>query len=181
MPVELRRNQQSNALQNRRVAHWPPRPKNEHVVSRFHCPQKEKAAGPGDFVVTSLRDQPSIGMALARGPRRILAVAAGATQAGQPARSPGAIRRLVELGLKAKGGRWFPDVKFAMGEGKMTYRKKQSWPADRIQRRLRADEALMEIVRAERVFRASRKQSDIPAKPKGPIRGMVEIGLKKGK
>jgi hypothetical protein len=68
-----------------------------------------------------------------------------------------------------------------MGEGKMTYRKKQSWPADRIQRRLRADEALIEIVRAERVFRASRKQSDIPAKPKGPIRGMVEIGLKKGK
>ena len=40
---------------------------------------------------------------------------------------------------------------------------------------------MMEIVRAERVFRASRKQSDIPAKPKGPIRGMVEIGLKKGK
>ena len=39
----------------------------------------------------------------------------------------------------------------------------------------------MEIVRAERVFRASRKQSDIPAKPKAPIRGLVKIGLKKGK
>jgi hypothetical protein len=60
----------------------------------------------------------------------------------------------------------------------MTYRKKQSWPGDRIQRRLRADEALMEIVRAERVFRASRKQPDIPAKPQGPIRRLVEIGLK---
>jgi hypothetical protein len=64
-----------------------------------------------------------------------------------------------------------------MGEGKMTYRKKGSWPADRIQRRLRAGEALMEIVRAERVFRASRKQSGIPAKPEG-IRRLVEIGLK---
>jgi hypothetical protein len=59
----------------------------------------------------------------------------------------------------------------------MTYRKKQSWPADRIQRRLRADEALMELVRAERVFLASRKQPDVPAKP-GPIRRLVEIGLK---
>jgi hypothetical protein len=63
----------------------------------------------------------------------------------------------------------------------MTYRKKQSWPADRIQRRLRADEALMEIVRAERVFRANRKQSDIPAKPQASVRRMVEFGLKKGK
>jgi hypothetical protein len=65
-----------------------------------------------------------------------------------------------------------------MAEGKMTYRKKQSWPADRKQRRLRADQALMEIVRAERVFRASRKQSDIPVKPKAPIRRLVEIGLR---
>jgi hypothetical protein len=65
-----------------------------------------------------------------------------------------------------------------MGEGKMTYRRKQSWPADRIQRRLRAGEALMEIVRAERVLRASRKQSDIPAKPQAPVRRLVEIGLK---
>jgi hypothetical protein len=63
----------------------------------------------------------------------------------------------------------------------MTYRKKQSWPGDRIQRRLRVDEALMEMVRAERVFRASRKQPDIPAKPETPIRRPVEIGLKKGK
>jgi hypothetical protein len=65
-----------------------------------------------------------------------------------------------------------------MGEGKMTYRRKQSWPADRIQRRLRAGEALMEIVRAERVFLASRKQPDIPPKPETPIRRLVEIGLK---
>src|ERR1700728_3157584 len=60
----------------------------------------------------------------------------------------------------------------------MAYRRKQSWPADRIQRRLRAGEALMEIVRAERVFRASRQQSDTPAKPEA-IRRLVEIGLKK--
>jgi hypothetical protein len=64
-----------------------------------------------------------------------------------------------------------------MGEGKMTYRRKQSWPADRIQRRLRAGEALMEIVRAERVLRASRKQPDIPAEPEA-IRRLLEIGLK---
>ena len=39
----------------------------------------------------------------------------------------------------------------------------------------------MEIVRAERVFRANRKQSDIPAKPQAAVRRMVEFGLKKGK
>jgi CspA family cold shock protein len=38
----------------------------------------------------------------------------------------------------------------------------------------------MEMVRAERVFRANRKQPDIPAKPETPLRGLVEIGLKKG-
>jgi hypothetical protein len=39
----------------------------------------------------------------------------------------------------------------------------------------------MELVRAERVFLASRKQPDVPAKP-GPIRRLLEIGLKaKGK
>ena len=59
----------------------------------------------------------------------------------------------------------------------MIYRKKQFWPADRIQRRLRAGEALMEIVRAERVFLAICKQPDIPAKPEA-IRRLVEIGLK---
>jgi hypothetical protein len=59
----------------------------------------------------------------------------------------------------------------------MTYRKKRSWPANRIQRRLRPDEALIEMVRAERVFVASRKQQDIPAKPK-PSRRLVELGLK---
>jgi hypothetical protein len=36
----------------------------------------------------------------------------------------------------------------------------------------------MEIVRAERVFLASRKQPDNPAKPETPIRRPVEIGLK---
>jgi hypothetical protein len=38
----------------------------------------------------------------------------------------------------------------------------------------------MEIVRAERVFLASRKQPDIPAEPEA-IRRLVELGLKKGK
>jgi hypothetical protein len=64
-----------------------------------------------------------------------------------------------------------------MGQSKMTYRKKQSWPADRIQRRHRAGETLMEIVRAERVFLASRKRPDIPAKPEA-IRRPVELRLK---
>jgi hypothetical protein len=56
----------------------------------------------------------------------------------------------------------------------MTDRNNQSWPTDRIQRRLSADEALMEIVRAERVFRASHEQPDIPAKPeitRRPVEG----------
>jgi hypothetical protein len=35
----------------------------------------------------------------------------------------------------------------------------QRWPAAKIQRRLRADESLIEMVRAERVFRASREQT----------------------
>jgi hypothetical protein len=39
----------------------------------------------------------------------------------------------------------------------MSDQDKQCWPAAKIQRRLRADEALIEIVRAERVFLASRK------------------------
>jgi hypothetical protein len=62
----------------------------------------------------------------------------------------------------------------------MTYRKKQPWPADRIQRQLRRDEALKEMVRAERVFIASRKQLDNPTKPEA-IRRLVELGLKQGK
>jgi hypothetical protein len=53
----------------------------------------------------------------------------------------------------------------------------QCWPAAKIQRRLRADEVLREMVRAERVFRASRKQPDIPAKPE-TNRRLVEIWLK---
>ena len=59
----------------------------------------------------------------------------------------------------------------------MTDRNNKSWPADRIQRRLHADEALMEIVRAERVFRASREQPDTQAKPE-TIRRVVGLGLK---
>ena len=59
----------------------------------------------------------------------------------------------------------------------MAYRRKQSWPADRIQRRLRADEALMEIVRAQRVFRASSKQPDVPAKTEA-IRRPIKMGPK---
>jgi len=39
----------------------------------------------------------------------------------------------------------------------------------------------MEIVRAQRVFRASSKQPDVPPKPQAPVRRMVEFGLKKGK
>jgi hypothetical protein len=53
----------------------------------------------------------------------------------------------------------------------------QRWPADRIQRRLRADESLIKMVRAERVFLASRKQLDNPAKT-GTIRRRVQLGLK---
>jgi hypothetical protein len=59
----------------------------------------------------------------------------------------------------------------------MTYRGKPSWPADRIQRTLRANEALKELLRAQRVFLASREQSDIPVRPEA-IRRLVEIGLK---
>jgi hypothetical protein len=40
---------------------------------------------------------------------------------------------------------------------KMSDAKTQSWPSDKIQRRLRRDEALIEMVRAERVFLASRR------------------------
>jgi hypothetical protein len=59
----------------------------------------------------------------------------------------------------------------------MSYKGGQTWPAVRIQRRLRTDEALMEIIRAQRVYLASRQQPDIPAKPEA-IRRLVEIGLK---
>ena len=50
---------------------------------------------------------------------------------------------------------------FDQTEGKMSDQDKQCWPAAKIQRQLRADEALIEIVRAQRVFLASRKQPDI--------------------
>jgi hypothetical protein len=41
----------------------------------------------------------------------------------------------------------------------MSDQDKQCWPAAKIQRQLRADEALIEMVRAQRVFLASRKQT----------------------
>jgi hypothetical protein len=51
------------------------------------------------------------------------------------------------------------------------------WLAAAIQRRLRVDEALIEMVRAERVFLASRGHSEIPGEP-GAIRRLVDRGLK---
>jgi hypothetical protein len=66
-------------------------------------------------------------------------------------------------------------------DGNMTYPGKPSWPADRIQRTLRANEALKELLRAQRVYLASREQLDIPVRPEA-IRRLVELGLKaKGK
>jgi hypothetical protein len=56
----------------------------------------------------------------------------------------------------------------------------QRWPAAKIQRRLRRDEALIEMVRAERVFIASRGRPDIPATPEA-TRPLVKIGLKETK
>jgi len=41
----------------------------------------------------------------------------------------------------------------------MSDAKTPSWPSVKVQRRLRRDEALIEMVRAERVFRASREQT----------------------
>ena len=73
---------------------------------------------------------------------------------------------------QGEGRKVNPRRKVRQGEGKMAYRRKQSWPADRIQRRLRVDEALMQIVRAQRVFLASRKP-DIDA----PIARQKEPGL----
>jgi hypothetical protein len=68
--------------------------------------------------------------------------------------------------------------KKARAEGEeMSGSSNQRWPAAKIQRRLRADESLIEMVRAERVFLASRKQLDNSAKT-GTIRRLVEIGLK---
>jgi hypothetical protein len=54
----------------------------------------------------------------------------------------------------------------------MSRRNNQSWP-----RQLRPYEALIEMARAEKVFLASRKQPDVPAKL-GPIRRLIELGLK---
>jgi CspA family cold shock protein len=70
-------------------------------------------------------------------------------------------------------------LQLAMAESKMTYRKKQSWPADRIQRRLHADEAFMEIVRAQRVFLASRKQDDLPGRPEAKRENRMPAGTLK--
>jgi hypothetical protein len=52
----------------------------------------------------------------------------------------------------------------------------QPCPIARIQRRLRRDEALIEMVRAERVFLASRGRPNIPATPDSTLR-LVQIGL----
>jgi hypothetical protein len=52
----------------------------------------------------------------------------------------------------------------------------ESRPVVRILRRLRRDEALIEMVRAERVFLANCTQLDAPVKPRASR--PVEIGLK---
>jgi hypothetical protein len=57
----------------------------------------------------------------------------------------------------------------------MAFKRKQSGPADRTYRRLRADEALIEMLRAERISLASRKQPDIPAKTEPIGRRLVEL------
>jgi hypothetical protein len=63
----------------------------------------------------------------------------------------------------------------------MAFKRKQSGPADQTYRLLRADEALIEMVRAERILLGSRKQLDNPTKT-GTIRRLVELVLKaKGK
>ena len=59
----------------------------------------------------------------------------------------------------------------------MNEHKGESRSAVRIQRRLRQDEALIEMVRAETVFLASCAHLDVPAKPEANRR-LVEIGLK---
>jgi hypothetical protein len=77
------------------------------------------------------------------------------------AHTPRAVSRpsvaFVELWTKGERRKVNPRRKVPEGEDKMAYRRKQSWPADRIQRTLRANEALVEIVHAQRVFLASRK------------------------
>jgi hypothetical protein len=52
----------------------------------------------------------------------------------------------------------------------------QPCPVAKIQRRLRRDEAMVEMVRAERVFLASRGRPNIPATPDATCR-LVQIGL----
>jgi hypothetical protein len=61
----------------------------------------------------------------------------------------------------------------------MSDTKTQRWPTEKVQRTLHPDEALIEMVRAERVFLASREQLGVPTKNE-PIRRLVglEIGLK---
>src|ERR1700684_3257802 len=66
-----------------------------------------------------------------------------------------------EVGLSHKGPRERTAHTDETGTGraeseKMSDAKTQSWPSDKVQRRLRFDEALIEMVRAERVFLASR-------------------------
>jgi hypothetical protein len=52
----------------------------------------------------------------------------------------------------------------------------QRCPIAKIQRRLRRDEAMIEMARAERIFLASRGRPSIPATPEAICR-LVEIGL----
>jgi hypothetical protein len=60
----------------------------------------------------------------------------------------------------------------------MTDPKTQHRPAEKIQRQLRADEALIEMVRAQRVFIASRKQPDIPVRSEA-VRRLTLLGAGK--
>jgi hypothetical protein len=62
----------------------------------------------------------------------------------------------------------------------MTEQDYQSWPADRVQGPLRRDEALKEMVRAERVLFASRRHPDKRAKPDASA-DRSRLGLKAGK
>jgi hypothetical protein len=63
------------------------------------------------------------------------------------------------------------------GEGEMNDAGTQPCPIAKIQRRLRRDEALIEMVRAKRVFLASRQHPGIPAVSEA-ARRVVELGLK---
>jgi hypothetical protein len=86
----------------------------------------------------------------------------------------------VSLGRRARGNSKEGEETRSIdqAEGKMSDQDKQFWPAAKIQRRLRADEALIELVRAQRVFDASRKQPDIPVRSEA-IRRLTLLGAGK--